>query len=129
MLQLKLFHISERYFFPWIACKIQEYSFILCYIYIKKKKEKTNWAPPVAQTVKNPPMMRETWVPSLGWEDPLEEGMATHSSALAWRVPVDREPGGLQSKWSQRVGRDWATKHTLKIICKNVHTSPFVNNC
>jgi len=45
---------------------------------------------PVAQTVKNPPAMRETWVWSLGWEDPLEEGMRTHSSVLAWRIPMDR---------------------------------------
>ena len=44
----------------------------------------------VAQTLKNPPAMQETWVRSLGWEDPLEEGMATHSSILAWRVPMDR---------------------------------------
>ena len=48
------------------------------------------WAPLVAQMVKNPPAMWETWVRSLGWEDPLEEGMATHSSILAWRVPMDR---------------------------------------
>ena len=41
----------------------------------------------VAQLVKNPPAMRETWVPSLGWEDPLEKGMAIHSSILAWRIP------------------------------------------
>ena len=45
----------------------------------------------VAQLVKNLPAMQETWVPSLGWEDPLEEGMATHSSVLAWRIPVGRE--------------------------------------
>ena len=44
----------------------------------------------VAQTVKNPPAMRETWVRSLGWKVPLEEGMATHSSVLAWRIPMDR---------------------------------------
>ena len=44
----------------------------------------------VAQLVKNPPAKRETWVRSLGWEDPLEEGMATHTSILAWRFPVDR---------------------------------------
>ena len=50
-----------------------------------------------AQTVKNPPAMRETWVGSLGWEDPLEEGMATHSSILAWRIPWTEEPGRLQS--------------------------------
>ena len=55
----------------------------------------------VAQTVKNPPTMWETWVRSLGWEDLLEEGMATHSSILAWRIPWTEEPGGLQSVGSQ----------------------------
>ena len=50
-----------------------------------------SWASLVTQTVKNPPAMRETWLRSLGWEDPLEEGMATHSSILAWRVPMNRE--------------------------------------
>ena len=49
-----------------------------------------SWASLVAQTVKNPPTMQETWVWSLGWEDPLEEGMATHSSILVWRIPMDR---------------------------------------
>ena len=49
-----------------------------------------SWASLVAQTVKNPPVMWQNWVPSLGWEDPLEEGMATHSSILAWRIPMDR---------------------------------------
>ena len=49
----------------------------------------------VAQMVKNPPAMRETWVRSLGREDPLKEGMATHSSILAWRIPTDR--GGWQA--------------------------------
>jgi len=46
-----------------------------------------SWASLVAQLVKNPPAMQETWVRSLGWEDPLEKGMATHSSTLAWRIP------------------------------------------
>ena len=45
----------------------------------------------MAQTEKNPPAMQETWVRSLGWEDPLKEGMATHSSILAWRIPIDRD--------------------------------------
>ena len=49
-----------------------------------------SWASLVAQMVKNLPAMWETWVRSLGWEDPLEEGMATHSSILAWRIPMDR---------------------------------------
>ena len=48
-----------------------------------------SWASLVAQPVKNPPAMRETWVRSLGWEEPLEEGMATHSSILAWKIPMD----------------------------------------
>ena len=60
----------------------------------------------VTQTVKNPPAMREIWVQSLGWEDPLEEGMATHSSILVWRIPRTEEPGGLQSMGSQRAGHD-----------------------
>ena len=56
--------------------------------------------------VKNPPAMQETWVRSLGWEDPLEEGMAAHSSILAWRIPWTEVPGGLQSMGSQRVRHD-----------------------
>ena len=63
----------------------------------------------VAQSVKNPPAIRETWVWSLGWEDLLEKGMATHSSMLAWKIPWTDEPGRLQSMGSQRVGHDWAT--------------------
>ena len=57
--------------------------------------------------VKNPPAMQklqETWVRSLGGKDPLEEGIATHSSILAWRIPWTEEPGGLQSIGSQRIG-------------------------
>ena len=57
----------------------------------------------VAQLVKNPPAVRETWVQSLGWEDPLEESMAIHSSILAWRIPWTEELGGLQFMGSQRV--------------------------
>ena len=57
----------------------------------------------VAQSVKNPPAMQETQVRSLGWEDPLEKGKATHSHILAWRIPWTEEPGGLQSMGSQRV--------------------------
>ena len=56
--------------------------------------------------VKNPPAMQETWVQSLCQEDPLEKGMATHSSILAWRLPWIEEPGGLQHIGSQRVGHD-----------------------
>ena len=57
----------------------------------------------VAQTVKNPPAMQETWVQSLGWEDPLEKEMAMHSSILAWEISWTEEPGGLQSVGLQRV--------------------------
>ena len=60
----------------------------------------------VAQTVKNLPAMQETWFRYLGWEDPLEKKMATHSSILAWRIPSTEEPGGLQSMGLQRVGHD-----------------------
>ena len=60
----------------------------------------------VAQMVKNLPAMQETWVQSLSWGDPLEEGMATHSSILAWRSQWTEEPDGLQSIGSQRVGHD-----------------------
>ena len=59
--------------------------------------------------VKHLPAMQETWVRSLGGEDPQEKGMATHSSILAWRIPRTEEPGGLQSIGSQRVGHDGAT--------------------
>ena len=53
------------------------------------------------QMVKNPPAVWKTWARSLGWDDPLEEGMATHSSMLAWRIPGTEEPGRLQSMGSQ----------------------------
>jgi len=64
---------------------------------------RASWASLVAQTVKNLPAMQETSVPSLGWEDPLEKEMATHSSILAWEIPWTEEPGGLESMGSQRV--------------------------
>ena len=64
------------------------------------------WASLVAQLVKNPPAMWGSWVRSLSWEDPLEEGMAAHSSILAWRISMDRGAGGLQSMGLQRVGHN-----------------------
>ena len=63
----------------------------------------------MAQMVKNLPAMQETKVWSLGQEDPLEKGMAAHSSIRAWRIPWTEEPGGLQSTGLQRVGHDWKT--------------------
>ena len=67
---------------------------------------------PSDSAVNNSPAMqktKETWVRSLDWEDPLEEGMATHSSICAWRIPWTEEPGGLRSMGLQRVGHDGAT--------------------
>ena len=81
---------------PWTASRQAPLSFTI------------SCAPLVAQMVKNPSAMQETQVWSLGQEDPLEKGMAIHSSILAWRVPWTEEPGGLQSMGSQRVGHDWA---------------------
>ena len=62
--------------------------------------------PLVAQMANNPPAMQETWVRSLSWEDPLEKGMATHSSILAWRIPWTEESDGLQSMGLQRIGHN-----------------------
>ena len=64
------------------------------------------WASLVAQMVKNLPAMQETRVQSLGLEDPLEKGMATHSGILAWKIPGTAEPGGLLSVGSHRIGHD-----------------------
>ena len=63
----------------------------------------------VVQTVKNPPATRETQARSLGWEHPLQKGMATHFGILAWRIPWPEEPGGLLSVVLQRVGHSEAT--------------------
>ena len=60
--------------------------------------------------------MRETWVQSLGREDPLEQEMAIHSSTIAWKIPWTEEPGRLQSMGSQRVGHDWATSLTYSLM-------------
>ena len=64
--------------------------------------------------VKNPTAMQETQVRSLGQADPLEKGMATHSSSLAWKIPWTEEPSGLQSMVSQRVGHDLSTAQPAK---------------
>ena len=88
----------------------------------------------MAQTVKCLPAMRETWVQSLGQEDPLEKEMATHPSILAWKIPWMEEPGGLQSMGSQRVGHDWATSlHFTSLLtwvvnCIPVYIFPYRDN-
>ena len=72
------------------------------------------WVSLVAQMVKHLPAIWEARVWSLGWEDPLEKEMATHSSTLAWKIPWTEEPGRLQSMGPHRVGHDWATSLLLK---------------
>ena len=82
-------------------------------------------ASPVALVVKNPPPMQETEVTqfqSLGWEDPLEEGMATHSRILAWEIPWTEKPGRLQSIGSQRVRHDWDDLLSM-------HVQTYTNTC
>ena len=74
------------------------------------------WGFPDGSVVKNLPAKQEMWVRSLGWEDPLEKKMATHSSILAWEIPWTEEPGGLQSIGSQRVGHDLVTKQQQTIL-------------
>ena len=71
------------------------------------------WASLMAQRLKRLPAVQETQVRSLGWEDPLEKEMATHSSILAWEIPWTEEPGGLQSTGSQRVRHDFTFTFTL----------------
>ena len=73
-------------------------------------------------SVKNLSAVQVTWVRSLGWEDPLEKEMATHSSILAWKISRTEERGGLQSMGSQRVGHDWVT-NTM-----NYSSQPFASN-
>ena len=99
-----------------MECRLNDpRSSILLWFQVKKKNHKLvggtrgERASLVAQSIKNPPAMRETWVGSLSQEDPLEEGMATHSSILAWKIPRREEPGRLMSMESQKVGHDWAT--------------------
>ena len=70
---------------------------------ITERPEQYSSSPEKAQRVKRLPAVRETWVRSLGWEDPLEKEMATHSSTLVWKIPWTEEPGRLQSMGSQRV--------------------------
>ena len=73
----------------------------------------------MAQTVKNPPAMWDTRVQSLGQEDPLEKGLTTHSSILAWEIPWMEEPGGLQSMEPQEVDTTERLTHTCKVHISN----------
>ena len=73
-----------------------------------------------AQTLKNLSPVQETWVQPLGWEDPLEKGMATYSSILAWRIPWTEEFGRLQTMGSQKVGYDWVSNTSLQSYLETV---------
>ena len=96
---------------------ITEFRILFAHILsVLTKKSEITRASLGAQTVKNPPAVQRTWVPSLGREDPLEEGMETHSTVLAWRIPGTEEPGGLQSMGSQTVGHARASKQQQEAI-------------
>ena len=88
------------------------------------------WAS-LAGKVKNLSAMQETWVQSLDQEDPLEKGMATHSSVLAWRIPWTEEPGRLRFLGSQRVGHDWVTNTHKNVLNSNLLYSaiPWTSRC
>ena len=74
--------------------------------------------------------MQETWVRLLGWEDPLEKGIVTHSSILAWRISLTKEPGRQQSMELQRAGHDWATNtHTHARTHTHTHTHTHSHHC
>ena len=81
-----------------------------------KHSQSFSWASLVAQIVKCLPTLQETWVQSLGQEDPLEKEMVIHSSSLAWKITWIEEPGRLQSVGSQRVRHDWVTSLSLSIF-------------
>ena len=116
-LLLKLL-LKVRLLLELLSCPLRNWVFFKVNL-IDKGQFSVSWASLVTQMVKNLPTMQETRVWSLGWEDPLEKEMATHSRVLGWRIPEDsRGAWWLQSMELQRVGHDCATNtHTLKDIC------------
>ena len=86
---------------------------------------------PRGPVVRNLPATQETWVRSLDWEDPLEEGMATHSSILARRIPWTEEPGGLQSMGSHTVGHDRRVEENKKLhpVRRQIHVNSCAHTC
>ena len=108
------------YFCEYSKCSWKECTFFSCWVeYSVNQTQFVNGifgASLVTQTVNNLPAMQETWVRSLGQEDPLEKGMATRSSFLAWRIPWTEEPGWLQSMGSQRVRHNWVTQQ--QYLCR-----------
>ena len=95
------------------------------YVYFQARDSQTWWiyklVPLVAQMVKNLPAMQETQVRFLGWEDPLEKEITTHSNILAWRIPWREEPGRLQSMGLQRTRHDWATNTCTFVSTFTLH--------
>ena len=83
-----------------------------------------SWASLVGQTVKNLPAMLETWVLSLGWEEPLEEGIATHSSILAWRIPMDRGAWQATVHGTAKSKTQLSDFHFLSLLCYNFSWNP-----
>ena len=111
---------SWYYFFNMITC-VPGVQLAAAFFFFSEKEVLILTKSPMAQLVKNLPAMQETQeirAGSLGWEDSLEEEMATHSSILAWRIPCTEEPGGPQSVGSHRVGhnRAWAPVVSLEFI-------------
>ena len=100
------FYFPSFFSSSFVSFFINHLPFLLLLIVVKCKQHLSlrMWACLVAQTVKNSPAMQVTQVWSLGWKDPLEKGMATHFSNLAWRISWTEKPGGLQSMGLQRVG-------------------------
>ena len=103
-----------------VHCPFEEKGYNSLWVFNKyvlnQKKEKFNYllkekklSSLIAQMVKKSPAMQETWVWSLGWEDPLEKEMATHYTILAWIIPWTEEPGRLKSRGLQRIRHDWVT--------------------
>ena len=80
------------------------------------------WASLVAQTVKNPPTIWETWIQALGWEDPLEEGMASHFSILAWRIPMDKGAWWATVHWVTESDRTEVTGQSISQFPHHYHT-------
>ena len=110
-------HWGECQSFRWAQLTARNWEETWMTFYIRIHKPSWSfWASPVAQMVKNPRAVQETWVWSLGREDPLEKGKTTHSSILAWE-----NPGGLQSTGWQRVRQNWATEHRRNSGFKEYH--------
>ena len=103
----------SSYLWLWSSCFQSHNAVCFSELYNKRSKQRGLYCTFIdrmmlmAQGVKKPPAMQETQVQSLGWEDPQEEEMATHSSILSWKISWTEEPGGLQSMGSQRVRHDW----------------------